>query len=423
MKNCFTSADILLPRFASDSEKMTKWACIACDQYTSEPEYWEDADRIAGEAPSALRLILPEVYLNEAAERTEKINAAMAAYTDTVLCEHKNTMIYLERRLNGGAIRRGLIGAIDLEGYDYNKGASSLVRATEGTVLDRIPPRVKIRAGAPVELPHIMILIDDPGRGVIEPLTGKAKDFETAYDFDLMKNGGHVTGRFLPVSEQERIGAALKKLGELDAYNARYNLNETAPMLFAMGDGNHSLAAAKAYYEEIKKTLSPEEAACHPARWALCEIVNVHEEALEFEPIYRVVFGVEPEAMLADMKAYMAALPESGIAPQKIEYCYGNKAGELTVENPSSNLPVGTLQTFLDGYIKAHPSAEVDYIHGIESTKKLASGEKAVGFLFKGMGKDELFKTVICDGALPRKTFSMGHADDKRFYLEARKIR
>lgn len=419
MKNCFVPANILLPEFASDAAKMRIWSCVACDQYTSEPEYWSEVEAIVGDAPSTLRVTLPELWLSEAAERIPAINAAMVGYTDNVLTEYKNTMIYLERTQSDGKIRRGLVGAIDLECYDYHKGAKSLVRATEGTVLERIPPRVKIREGASIELPHIMILIDDPDCTVIEPLIDRADSFETAYDFDLMMRGGHARGKFLPESELARVDAALNALGEQAA--AAQDCEN--PLVFAMGDGNHSLASAKAYWEQIKASLPEAERDSHPARYALCEIVNIHDKALEFEPIYRVVFGVDPHALLADLAAYLGTLPESGIAEQSFTYIIGNKSGTLCAKNPTSLLPVGTLQSFLDSYVKAHDGAVIDYIHGVESTKKLAAGENAIGFLFEGMGKSELFPTVVRDGALPRKTFSMGEADDKRFYLEARKIR
>lgn len=408
MNRTFKSADILLPRFRLDSEKMERWACIACDQYTSEPEYWESAERIVGDNPSALRLILPELRLSEAERLIPGINRTMREYMDGILEEHPGSMIYLERRLKNGKIRRGLVGAVDLEQYDYTKGAKSLIRATEGTVLERIPPRVRIREGAPIELPHIMILIDDPGRTVIEPLAGK--DFETAYDFDLMLGAGHVRGGFVPESEQERVGQAL------DALCVGEN-----PLLFAMGDGNHSLASAKAFWEKLKPTLSESERGSHPARYALAEIVNIHDEALEFEPIYRVVFGVEPESLISELKAYAGSLPDSPIAPQRIALVTPDGDDEVVFEKPSSFLPVGTLQTFLDGYLKAHPEAKIDYIHGVDSVRKLAT-RNSVGFIFDGMKKSELFPTVIADGALPRKTFSMGEADDKRFYIEARKI-
>ncbi len=419
MKNCFYPADILLPKFANDADKMRLWSCVACDQYTSEPEYWDDVEKLVGDAPSTLRVTLPEIYLSEAEKRIPAINSMMADYMEDVFVEHKNSMIFLERHQNNGKIRRGLVGAIDLECYDYNKGAKSLVRATEGTVLERIPPRIKIREGAPVELPHIMILIDDPEKSVIEPLLSNSAEFEAAYDFELMKNGGRAVGRFLPQTEIERVSMALESLCK----KAEAEQMCDSPLVFAMGDGNHSLASAKAFWEQLKLTLSDAERESHPARYALCEIVNIHDDALEFEPIYRVVFGAEPMELMGELESYIKNLPASDIQAQAFEFFAGAKSGKFTIDNPTSLLPVGSLQAFLDSYVRSHEGVSIDYIHGVESTKKLASGEKAIGFLFEGMGKSELFPTVVRDGALPRKTFSMGEADDKRYYLEARKIR
>ena len=409
MKNCFYPADMLLPAFAKDAGRMSKWACIACDQYTSEPEYWEKADRLVGGEPSALRLILPELYLDEGEKRIPEINMTMKRYLDSVFEVCPDSMIYLERTLKSGAVRRGLVGKLDLEQYDYRKGATSLVRATEGTVLERIPPRVKIRSGAVVELPHIMVLIDDPERTVIEPLAGEA--FRTAYDFDLMLSAGHAKGSFLTKEACERVSRSLEALADGDD-----------PLLFAVGDGNHSLAAAKSYWEQLKPTLSDAERESHPARYALCEIVNIHDSALEFEPIYRVVFGVDADELISELREYAEKLPESGIPAQEITYVSAGGEGSVTIDAPTSFLPVGTLQTFLDSYLAKHPGARVDYIHGEDSTRKLARGDGAAGFIFRGMEKSELFPTVNADGALPRKTFSMGEADDKRFYIEARRI-
>lgn len=414
----FIPCDILLPKFAKEADKMTKYACIACDQYTSEGEYWADVENVVGTAPSTFRLILPEYYLSESEARIPKINEAMVSYQRDILKCHKSSMIYLERTQHNGKIRRGIIGGLDLDSYDYNKGAKALTRATEGTVLERIPPRVKIREGAEIELPHIMILIDDPDRTVIEPLAATT-GLESAYDFDLMKNGGHVSAKFL--SEKE-ITAVTDALNGLTKKAAAVQKCDT-PLVYAVGDGNHSLASAKAYWEKIKPTVPEAERENHPARYALCEIVNIHDTALEFEPIYRVVFGVNPNEFLADFEKYISELPKTGGSTQRFEYCYGSTTGEISVENPTSMLPVGTLQTFLDGYLKSHPGVEIDYIHGIESTKKLASAHNAIGFIFDGMSKSQLFATVVADGALPRKTFSMGEADDKRFYIEARGIR
>lgn len=408
MKQCFFGAEILLPRFRNDPEKMKKWACVACDQYTSEPDYWERVGNFVGDSESTLRVTLPEIWLGEAEKRIPVINQTMERYLETVLEPFPDSMIYIERTLKNGKVRKGVIGAVDLECYDYNKGAKSLVRATEGTVLERIPPRVKIREGAPIELPHIMILIDDPGRTVIEPLSGEK--LKVAYDFDLMENSGHVKGGFIPAETQARIISALEKLA----------VGEN-PLLFAMGDGNHSLASAKAYWEEIKPTLTVSERETHPARFALAEIVNIHDDALDFEPIYRVAFGVEPEKLRAELRAYAAALPENDSPAQTITLVTSGGEEDIVFENPTSFLPVGTLQSFLDRFVK-ESGAKLDYIHGIDSVKKLVSRD-SVGFIFRGMEKSDLFPTVIADGALPRKTFSMGEADDKRFYLEARRIK
>lgn len=420
MKKYIYPANILLPCLVGDSG--TRWAVVACDQYTSEKEYWETADSFVGDAPSALRLMLPEAYLDREEEEIPKINASMREYLDGgVLKAYENSMIYLEREQSDGKIRRGLVCAIDLEDYDYQKGSVTVTRATEGTVLERIPPRVAIRRGAEIEMPHIMILIDDPEKTVIEPLAKKAGGYRVAYDFDLMANSGHAKGYFVDKSDFEGINDALGALCADGVMRKKYGV-DAAPLLFAIGDGNHSLASAKALYEEIKAEIGEAAALEHPARFALCEIVNLHDPALEFEPIYRVVFGVDAEKFIGELEKYVDSL-DGGAERQELElvWCAGER--KIAVENPISQLAVGTVQAFLDEYVKTHEGVSVDYIHGIDSTKTLARRDGAVGILFDGMGKDELFKTVICDGALPRKTFSMGHAADKRFYIECRKIR
>ena len=420
MRKYVYPADIYLPELSG--ENGTKWAVVACDQYTSEREYWEAAEKYIGEAPSALRLMLPEAYLDREESEIPKINAKMREYLENgVLQCHENKMIYLERVQLDGRVRRGLVCAIDLEDYDYSKGSTTLTRATEGTVLERIPPRVAIRRGAALEMPHIMILIDDPERTVIEPVAKRAAKLPVAYDFELMAQSGRVKGYFLGGGECGEINAALGKLCADGVMQKKYGV-DAEPLLFAIGDGNHSLASAKALYEEIKAEIGEEAARVHPARFALCEIVNLHDEALEFEPIYRVVFGVDAEEFICEFKSYLSAL--SGDADeQRIELVFGGGEEEIAVKTPVSQLAVGTVQAFLDRYVKEHEGVLVDYIHGIESTKALARRDGAVGILFDGMGKNELFKTVICDGALPRKTFSMGHAADKRFYVECRKIK
>ncbi len=415
----FGAADILLPDFHIVDG--TKWSAVACDQYTSQPEYWQAADELVGGAPSTLRLMLPEAWLGESDTRTPGIHAAMRDCLDRVLISHPDSMILLERTLADGSIRRGLVGLIDLESYDYTKGASSLIRATEETVPERIPARMTIRRDALIELPHVMLLIDDREKTVIEPLFAGVSAPD-AYDYDLMQQSGHIRGWFLPEEAQKRTQKALRALVTSRAMTARYRQKGLAPLLFAVGDGNHSLAAAKACWEEIKAGLTPKEAAVHPARFALAEVVNLYDESLIFEPIYRIVFGVQPDAFLADLTAYTAAL-EGTMPAQTLPCRAGDAVTTVTVPHPVSALAVGTVQQFLNEYVKSHPGVSVDYIHGADTAAALAQKPGTVAVLFDGMKKEELFATVISDGALPRKTFSMGHAQDKRFYCEARKIR
>lgn len=411
----FKSADILLPKDAD----MSKWSVVACDQYTSEPEYWEKAEEIVGDAMSTLKITFPEAYLTKCDEqaRIESINKTMLEYMPN-LAEYKNALIYLKRTMADGKIRHGIIGAVDLEDYDYNKGSDAMIRATEGTVLERIPPRVKIRENASLELPHVMLLIDDRDKTVIEPLYTKTDG--KIYDFELMLGGGHAEGYLLSDAETEKVMDALTKLSDKDAFNKKYNTSGKAPMLFAVGDGNHSLATAKACYENLKKKLSPEEAAKHPARYALVEVVNLHDDSLEFKPIHRVVFGCDPEKLISELSEYYAQ--GGAFAEQKVEYCYAGTEGTVTFKAPASPLEVGNLQKFLDEYIKKNPGSSVDYIHGDDVTRRLGTEEGNIGFILPPMSKNSLFETVIADGVLPRKTFSMGEACEKRFYLECRKI-
>lgn len=417
MKRSYSSADILLPNF--NETDPNAWAVIACDQFTSQPDYWKKAEEIVGDKPSTLNMILPEVYLSETEKRLPIINATMKEYEKDLLVCHKNSMIYVEREQSDGSIRQGLMLAVDLETYDYKKGADSLIRATEATVVERIPPRVAIRRGATIELPHVMLLIDDPDKTVIEPLADESFE-NVAYDTPLMLGGGSIKGYFLSEESQKKLSLALDALTTPESMEKRYGNGALAPLLFAVGDGNHSLASAKATYEEIKTKLG-DDAADHPARYALVEVVNIHSDALKFEPIYRVMFNVEPQKLLDELSDYIENLDGEAEA-QTIEYVSAELCGKLTVKSPKRQLTVGTLQDFLDLYIGAHPEAEIDYIHGEAALCELAKSENALGFIFDGMSKDQLFKTVIYDGALPRKTFSMGHAEDKRYYMECRKI-
>lgn len=417
----FRPADILLPQNCD----LSLWSVVACDQYTSQPEYWQRVEERVGRAPSSLRLILPESSLEGPHMEMDimDVNAAMARY----LRENRfsilpGAMIYVERTLAGGKLRRGLVGMVDLEQYDYEPGSSALIRATEDTVLSRIPPRVAVRKNAPIELPHVMLLADDPGRTVIEPLSTAAPHLERLYDFDLMEGGGHITGFLLGEAELAHVASSLSALAEPSAFRARYGADGLPVMLFAVGDGNHSLATAKECYERQKKLTSPDKWPELPSRYALCELVNLHDDSLEFEPIHRVVFRTDPNGLLsALLSAFPGAHPGRGNG-HVIEYIHADGAGCLTVPSPTSQLPVGTLQSFLDDYLAAHPG-RVDYIHGDAVARDFGLKPGNIAFLLPAMGKEQLFPTVIRDGVLPRKTFSMGEAHDKRFYLEARRIR
>ncbi len=418
-KFCFSATDLLLPDFNRVNGSL--WAVVACDQYTSEPDYWQAVKEQVGDAPSTLRLILPEVFLEDEDARIPDIHRHMDEALKKHLLTHPNAMLYLERTQADGRVRRGIIGAIDLECYDYNAGSSALIRATEGTVLERIPPRVKVRRDAPLELPHVMLLIDDSAHSVIEPLALTCSMRSPAYDFDLMQNGGHVSGYLLEEQDKEDVLAGLSALATPEEMERKYGDASLSPLLFAVGDGNHSLATAKAIYEELKA--QDEEAAKKSlARYALVEVVNLHDKALEFAPIYRVLFNCNPSDVLSKLKAYLATLNGSA-KEQRITCIAGEQTEELVASTPVHQLTVGTLQAFLDAYIKENPSVRIDYIHGEDTLRSLAGAEDTLGFLFDGMGKDELFHTIQKDGVLPRKTFSMGHAHDKRFYLECRKIK
>ena len=414
----FARADILLPK----NENMEKWAVVACDQYTSEPEYWNETAKIVGESKSALKLILPEIYLEEegVSERIEKIQKEMASYIESdTFTEYKNTLIYIERTQNDGKVRAGIVGAVDLEKYDYRKGSVSQVRATEATVVERIPPRMAVRRGAGLELPHIMILVDDPMKTVVEMVSASG-DKELIYDFSLMQKGGSIKGWKLSDDLCEKVISALESLGDLDTFNKKYNLDEKFPLVYAMGDGNHSLATAKEFYEELKKNNPDKDLSNHPARYALCEIVNLHSEALEFEAIHRIVTNVDTDKLVGILTDELALSDE--VSEQRIDIVIKGETVTKYVHKPVSKLAVGSLQIVLDRVL-GEMGAKIDYIHGIEVVEKLSMAENSVGFVLQDMAKKDLFPTVICDGALPRKTFSMGHAWDKRYYVEARKIK
>ena len=416
-------ADLLLPRNCD----LRRWAVVACDQYTSEPDYWDRVDRLVGDAPSALRLILPEHKLERGGveEEIQEINLTMRSYLAEDLFDTlPGAMIYVERRLESGRTRQGLVGVVDLEDYDPAPKSAALIRATEGMVPERIPARMALRRSAALELPHAILLLDDPGREVIEPLGLEVGEMEQLYDFDLMEGGGHISGYLLTKEAQARVGDKLRELADPAAFRARYQLTGEEPvLLFAVGDGNHSLATAKACYEEQKKELPPEAWAELPSRYALVELVNLHDDSLEFEAIHRVCFRVEPSALLgALLKEFPGAELGEGKEGQSFRYVYREHEGTVTIPNLPEGKLVSALQTFLDHYL-AGRGGKVDYVHGTETARRLGSGSDAMAFLLPAMEKEKLFPAIIREGTLPRKTFSMGEANDKRFYLEARLIK
>ena len=417
----FYPANVLLPT----QTDLTKWSVVACDQYTSQPDYWQEVESFVGDAPSTLRMIVPELYLEQPGveQRIAAVNAAMDRYLADGIFRTVENFIYVRRTLRDGKIRRGLIGVVDLEKYDFTKGSQSLIRATEGTVLERIPPRVRVREHAALELPHVMLLIDDPQRSVIEPLTGETGVMEALYDTDLMLGGGHVKGWRLTDSQMSRVANTLSALKSPEAMADKYGMADAAPLLFAVGDGNHSLATAKACYENLKKVTPPERWASLPARYALVEVVNLHDDALTFEPIHRVLFHVDGRDLWDAFQAFYPGAHTGGGEGHTAEVCGQGMDGLWTVPHPKAQLTVGTLQAFLDAYCRDHPEVQVDYIHGDDVARKLGSRPGNLGFLLPLMGKEQLFPTVMADGVLPRKTFSMGEARDKRYYLEARRIR
>ena len=419
MKIPFNKGNILIPK----NVDMHKWSVVACDQYTSEPDYWNEVTNIVGDSPSTLNLTLPEIYLEDkdVEDRIKKINENMKKMIDDDLfTEYKDSMIYLERTQNDGKVREGLMGIVDLEDYSYEKGSQTLIRATEKTVIERIPPRMKVRENALLELPHIMILIDDDKKEIIESLKNKVTDNDVVYDFDLMQKGGHIKGYKLSDSDANEVLIKLEKLADKDSFEAKYDVHDKGVLLFAMGDGNHSLATAKACYEKLKENMSEEEYLNHPARYALVELVNLHSPALEFEAIHRVLFDIDTEKFLDELYKYYDINEEGN--GQKFELVTKDFDKVLYISNPKSNIAVGSIQIFLDEYLQNN-KGKIDYVHGEDVTKELGSKPNNVGIIFDAMDKGDLFKTVILDGALPRKTFSMGHSHDKRFYLESRKIK
>lgn len=435
MQRCTKPAAMLLPAPEIDLEK---WAVVACDQYTSQPDYWCKVQKLVGDAPSTLRLTLPEIWLEEtdAPERIKAISRTMEEYqTNGLLRPTAPGMMLVRRQMEGvTAPRWGLVMAVDLEAYDYREGSNSPIRPTERTVPQRIPARLAVREAATLELPHILLLIDDPQRSVIEPVVAIRDELEKAYDTPLMLGGGQLTGWFIPEGPlPDKIQQALETLAAPERLRERYGAPADAPALqFATGDGNHSMAAARARWEQIRETLTPQQRLEHPARWALAEVVNLQDESLEIEPIHRLVAGVNPQTVLQDAVNYFAAQGAQAQlleqAPEKedpwaVRWVAGEKTGWLCIQpNGRWALPVAALQAFLDDRLPHWQGAKPDYIHGEETLCNLCAGAQSIGFVLPEFRKEDLFRGVVLDGVLPRKTFSMGRAQDKRYYMEARRI-
>jgi hypothetical protein len=403
-------ADILLPRPNVD---LSRWAVVACDQYTAQPDYWDAVEGFVGESPSTLRLIYPEVYLGEAepAGRIHAINDAMSDYLGRGLLDtYESTLLLVRRQTAMGVVRWGVMAALDLERYSWNADDRTLIRATEGTILDRIPPRKRIRENAPLELPHIMVLISDAARSVIEPLAATTGELEPVYDVELMQHGGHVTGWVVPGDAIPAFADALAAL-----YDA---LDPADPLLFAMGDGNHSFATAKSCWEDLSPTLSDAERAEHPARWALVEIENIFDPGLEFEDElaqHCASFAISPADTVDELMDRVVAATD-----QTFGYCDQDGYATYTLTDPAAIIPAGTLQAVIDALVAT--GREVDYIHGTEATSAIGRRHSNLGLFLPAVPKDSFFASIVADGALPRKTFSLGEADDKRYYLEARRI-
>lgn len=416
----FTPADILLYNGKNPSD----FAVVACDQYTSEPEYWDRVEQQTAGKPSAAHLVFPEAYLKswDFDGTIRGINASMKEYLEQGLfSEYPDALIYVRRTQRDGKVRCGLVGRVDLEEYDYSAGASSRIRATEGTVLERIPPRVRIRKDAPLELPHVMLLIDDRKKEIIEGLAARKDSFEKVYDFPLMENSGRLEGWLLPQEEKERISAGLALLGETAHFEATYGVSQKPVLQYAVGDGNHSLATARKCYLELCEQLGVESARQHPARWALVELVNLHDNSLVFEAIHRHVAAVQAADVMEKLALRYRLSDTPAEGAQKLAVVLPDGEKTVYITNPEKNLAVGSLQAFLDDYQKEY-GGETDYIHGADVVRELVKTQGGIGFLLDPMDKNDLFCTVILDGALPRKTFSMGEACDKRFYFEARRI-
>ena len=431
--------EILLP----SKVDLSKWSVIACDQYTQDKNYWKRAEETVGTSPSTLNLILPEVYLSSPnkPQRIENIRKTMKEYlADGVFAPAKKCFVYLERKTAFGRTRKGLVAQIDLETYDWKPFSKANIRATEATIVDRIPPRKEIRKGAPLELPHIMLLVNDKDKILVEGIGQIAKNKEPLYQGELMNNGGSITG--WAVESSDEINALTEAVNKIADKNTD---SDGSTFLFAVGDGNHSLATAKAVWDEYKEELKAKGATeaelkkC-PVRYALIEIVNIYDDGLTFEPIHRVIFNIDTQKLISKLceqlegkvseKATAAELEEAvKKSSASFGFAYLDSTGKqkyVLLSTEIKELAVSRLQPLIDDFLKSaessNPAAEIDYIHGADEVFRLGAQVDSTGILLPPIAKDSFFETINGRGPLPRKSFSMGEADEKRFYLECRKL-
>lgn len=417
----FLPADILIPK----GVYMPTWSVVACDQFTSQPEYWDEADKNVGALPSTLRLMLPEAYLNtkDTEFEAKKASKNMQEYINLgVFKIIEDSFIYTERTLADGKVRKGLLGALDLEYYDYSKNSTSPIHATEGTIEDRLPPRVKVRKDAPLEMPHIMVFIDDIDFSVIEPIYESKQKLSKLYDFELMAEGGHIAGWQISKGNSDSLLKALDNLSEPYEIKRKYGRDIENPVIYAIGDGNHSLATAKLCWEQLKPHLSDNEKESHPARYSLVELVNIHDSAISFEPIHRVIFDTNAKEFAEDAKKFWEEKSKAEGGVHKIRYITQDEHKDIEIKG----LTIGELIALNDEYLQCYINSyggKIDYIHGDNTCTQMACGENCVGVLLPKMKKTELFSSVMSSGVFPKKSFSIGHAEDKRYYLECRKIK
>ncbi len=415
--------EILMPKKEIDH---SKWAVIACDQFSSDKEYWKEVKNYVGDSPSTLNMILPECYLDESEKRVPRINSTMNAYLKEGILESAGTgFVYLNRSTPWVASRKGLIVALDLEEYSFESGVTCQIRPTEGTVLERLPIRAAIRENASLDIPHILVLFDDPDNLVFSLLESEQTAMKDLYDFDIPNNGGHLKGSL--VNDEGTIS----RLSDIFL-----ELQKKSDFLFAVGDGNHSLGAAKQLWEKIKAN-GGENIMNHPARWALVELENIHDDGLNFEPIHRVLFNVNTQEIEENLKSFsgfslqpvsdkdkMVEMVEafSGEGMHSVGMVQGNTFQVLKMEKPDATLASEAFHFFLDPWLSVHKEVEVDYIHGMEVLLELSASDENLGFYLPSIDKSVFFNLISKNGPMPRKTFSIGEAEEKRYYLESRKI-